>query len=42
MNNRVVCELIVGCAMGIALGAAVLYGLVELADWIVETTNALR
>jgi hypothetical protein len=38
LSNRVIFELVLGCAMGIALGAALLYGLVELADWMVEHT----
>lgn len=41
MSTRLLAEIILGCVMGIALGAAIIYGLVELADYIVEQSNAL-
>lgn len=32
-------EIVVGCVLGLALGGALIYGLVEMADWIVEYTH---
>lgn len=37
--SRAVCEIVFGCIVGIAIGGAVLYGIVELADLIVEHTH---
>lgn len=42
MNTRLLCEVIVGCLLGIGFGAAMMYGLVEAADWIVEHTHAVH
>lgn len=39
MSKRLLCEVVLGCLLGLTLGVAVLYGLVELADWIVEQTH---
>lgn len=39
MSNRLLYEIVIGCALGLALGGALLYGIVELADWIVEEAH---
>jgi hypothetical protein len=38
LSNRLLFELVLGCLIGIALSAAMLFGIIELADWIVERT----
>jgi hypothetical protein len=42
MSNRVVFQIILGCALGIGTAAALCYGLVEFSDWIAEQTHALH
>lgn len=37
--SRAVLEIVFGCIVGLAIGGAVLYGVVELADLIVEHTH---
>jgi hypothetical protein len=32
-------KVILGCLLGIAIGAAICYGIVEFGDWIVEQTH---
>lgn len=39
MSMRAVCEIVFGCIVGLAIGGAVLYGVVELAGLIVEHSH---
>lgn len=36
-----IARIVAGCAIGLAIGGLLIYGLVKLADWIVEHTHAL-
>lgn len=38
MSKSLVCDIVIGCVLGVSLGVAMLYGLVELADWFMEHT----
>lgn len=42
MSNRALAEIILGCFLGTALGAAMIFGMIELADKMLEWTDALR
>lgn len=41
MSIRTFAEIAFGCLIGTALAAALSYGIVELADWMVEVTDEL-
>jgi hypothetical protein len=35
MSTRLLFQIVAGCLIGLALGAAMIYGLVRLANWFV-------
>lgn len=39
MSNRALFQIVAGCVLGVAIGGAIIYGIVELADLIVEQTH---
>lgn len=41
MSNRALIEIIAGCFLGTAIAAGLIFGILELADFMVEMTHEL-